>query len=192
MNMRQLPEYNKESKCISYILRHGADKIGTPITIDGYVTVSDLLSACGDQGYKISIEILYEIVALDSKCRYSFNSNRTAIRANQGHSLPVDLEFKKKIPPSVLYHGTSTTMIAVIRKTSIQKMRRTHVHLSDNINTALAVGARHGQPAIIHIDCAAMVADGIAFYQSVNNVWLVDNVNSKYITEITFKPSLIS
>ena len=59
---------------------------------------------------------------------------------------------------------------------------RLYVHLSDNTDTALSVGKRHGKPVILQVDAARMYQDGFKFYLSKNGVWLVDHVPTSYFT----------
>ena len=115
--------------------------------------------------------------------RYSFNENKSKIRANQGHSINVDVELKPKEPPKILYHGTATRFSDSIKKQGLIPKGRLHVHLSRDVETAITVGKRHGKPIIFQVDCEAMLSDGYTFYLSENNVWLTDNVPCRYLTE---------
>ena len=180
--------YTKESKCISYCLRHGAEKIGLKISNQGYVNVHDLIQQVNAQGFNINRDILDKIVAADEKGRYSYSHDKTEIRANQGHSIDdVKLTFEKKIPPVTLYHGTSSSALEGIKKTGIQRMKRHHVHLTEDINTASSVGMRHGSEVIIAIDTRDMVKNKIDFFKSENGVWLTNFVNIEYFKEIIRK-----
>ena len=117
----------------------------------------------------------------DEKGRYTID--RGSIRANQGHSIDsVKIPFVKAVPPVILYHGTDTVAFSKVKKTGIKRMKRHHVHLTDDITTASSVGLRHGSEVILAIDAARMLADGIAFYKSSNGVWLTDFVDAKYIS----------
>lgn len=125
---------------------------------------------------------LKDMVATNDKKRFGFNEDFTKIRANQGHSIDVDLELKKKVPPVKLYHGTSDKVSKLIEKKGLLKMNRQHVHLSADIETAQKVGKRHGGNLVVYeVDCKAALADGMEFFQSENGVWLVDAVPYKYI-----------
>ncbi len=117
----------------------------------------------------------------DEKGRHSLKDNNTMIRANQGHSIKIDLDLKEKQPNKDLFHGTATQFVSVILKEGLKPMQRHHVHLSDNIDTARQVGSRRGKPHIFTVDTTAMINDGFKFYQSENGVWLVDNVPAKYL-----------
>lgn len=173
-------KYTKESVFISYVLRHSAIKLGIPITNSGYITLLDLISTANNHGYTLTDDIISVIVKSDNKGRYSYSSDGLSLRANQGHSMKIDVGLKKMIPPTVLYHGTSERYVSAIKKSGISKMKRTHVHMSTNIETATSVGGRHGIPVIITIDCKAMVASGIPFFISENGVWLTDHIDPKY------------
>jgi len=133
------------------------------------------------KGKRFSMEELEEIVATNDKKRFSFNEDKTRIRANQGHSLEVDLALQSIIPPDVLYHGTAEKNLPSILEKGIQKMSRQHVHLSKDKETAFKVGSRHGKPVILTINAAQMHKDGLLFYQSDNGVWLTNTVARQYI-----------
>src|SRR5262249_45035264 len=117
----------------------------------------------------------------NDKQRFSFDDSGEKIRANQGHSAPVDLQLSPQTPPDVLFHGTAAHVVDQILKTGVKRMSRHHVHLSTTIETAKAVGKRHGKPIILRVDSAAMSRDGVVFYCSDNGVWLVDEVPPQYL-----------
>jgi putative RNA 2'-phosphotransferase len=169
---------NNKSKFLAYILRHKPEQANLKLDKDGWVSVYDLIN-----NTDISLLELEEIVKTDDKQRYSFNSNRTMIKANQGHSTNVVIKFTKKTPPAILYHGTSSRFWESIQKIGLDKMNRQYVHLSIDEETAYKVGIRHGEPIILQINCLAMVKDGYDFFISDNGVWLTDNVPPKYITK---------
>jgi putative RNA 2'-phosphotransferase len=166
----------KISKYLSKHLRHQPERLGLTLQPGGWVGVDELLAACARHNFPISRETLDEVVRTSDKRRYSFDETGTRIRANQGHSTDVDLQLEPAAPPAVLYHGTAGHNLESIRAAGLKKMARHHVHLSYDIATAVAVGRRHGKPAVFCIDAAAMRAAGHAFYCSANGVWLVDAV----------------
>jgi putative RNA 2'-phosphotransferase len=170
-------EKTSKSKFLSLVLRHKPETIGINLDENGWVDVNVLLSAMNG---RISENELNEIVSTCEKQRYAFSEDGKRIRANQGHSVKVDLALKEEIPPQCLYHGTGECYIGVIRKEGIKKMNRHHVHLSDNKDTARKVGSRHGVPVIITVLARNMYNDGIKFYKSENGVWLTDYINPKY------------
>ncbi|MBD2775155.1 RNA 2'-phosphotransferase [Iningainema tapete] len=171
----------KISKYLSRHLRHQPDRIGITLAPGGWVAVDELLAACKKHQLPISRDELDEVVANNDKQRFSFDSTGTLIRANQGHSVEVDLQLEPATPPSVLYHGTGHKAVESILQTGLCKMSRHHVHLSSDIATAKIVGARHGKPVVFTVDAAAMHESGYTFYCSDNGVWLVDSVPPDYL-----------
>lgn len=172
---------DKLSIFISLILRHKPEEIGISLDEHGWANVEELINGINNTGRKIDMEILEEIVRTDNKKRYSFNEDKTLIRANQGHSIPVDVELKEAIPPKILYHGTAARFLGSISEQGIKPMNRLYVHLSEDFDTAVKVGSRHGKNAILEIDAERMYKDGIKFYLSENNVWLTKYVDWKYV-----------
>lgn len=178
MNNAQLV---KISKYLSKHLRHHPERLGVELLPGGWVAVEQLLAACKKNAFPISWAQLEEVVAKNDKQRFSFDSTGTLIRANQGHSVEVDLQLEPAIPPYVLYHGTGAGAVAAIMQQGLCKMSRHHVHLSTDIAIARAVGSRHGKPVVLAIDAPAMHQAGYTFYCSDNGVWLVDSVPPEYI-----------
>lgn len=164
------------SRFISLILRHKPQVIGIQLDRHGWADVDELIS-----GVQISREILEEIVRTDNKQRYSFNETHTKIRANQGHSIAVDVELPVVIPPEILYHGTGEKSLASIKKEGLLPMGRLYVHLSGDARTAEKVGRRHGRPVIFIVKSGAMQRKGYTFYRSVNGVWLTKKVPTAYL-----------
>jgi putative RNA 2'-phosphotransferase len=177
-------EQKKKSigKFISLILRHEPQKIGLELDNAGWVSVDDLLAGLAGKGKGISFTQLEEIVETNDKKRYCFNDDKTKIRANQGHSLQVDLALEAVQPPEILYHGTASRFIPSIQKEGLQKRNRHHVHLSAEKETAVNVGKRHGKPVVLLIAAGMMYQNGYTFYCSDNGVWLTDHVPPEYFT----------
>lgn len=176
--------YNtKLSKFLSLILRHKPEEIGISLDENGWADVLELLSGINNTGRKINIDLLEEIVKTDNKGRYSFNENKTKIRANQGHSIKVDVELKEIIPPDILYHGTAERFITNIldKKQGLKPMSRLYVHLSKDYDTAIKVGIRHGNPVVLKINAKQMKEDGYLFYLSENGVYMTKSVPYKYL-----------
>jgi putative RNA 2'-phosphotransferase len=171
----------KVSKYLSKHLRHQPERLGLALAPGGWVAVADLLAACARRQFPLTRAELDEVVARNNKQRFAFDPSGTLIRANQGHSVDVDLQLAPAPPPALLYHGTATHVVATIQREGLSKMRRHAVHLSPDLATARRVGARHGKPAIFAVDAAAMQAAGYAFYCSENGVWLVDHVPPQYL-----------
>ncbi len=170
----------KLCKFISLILRHQPEIIGIRLDEKGWANVDELINGIKRKGYNINIEILNDIVRNNDKQWFTFNDDKTKIRANQGHSIDVDVELEELVPPDILYHGTSTRFKESIMKEGIKKQRRNYVHLSQNENIAIMVGKRHGTPFVIQINAKQMSEDGIKFYQSKNKVWLTEYIDPKY------------
>lgn len=177
-------KHGKLSVFISLILRHKPETIGMKLNGNGYLSVDELIENVSATGRKINKEILNEIVDTDEKGRYSYNSDKTMIRANQGHSVKVDVNLEEKRPPEFLYHGTYKNVKDLILKEGLKKQNRLYVHLSENIETAYKVGSRRGDSVVLLINSEKMFKDGYKFFISKNNVWLTDNVNEKYIKEM--------
>jgi putative RNA 2'-phosphotransferase len=174
----------KISKYLARHLRHDPARIGLTLDSAGWASVDDLLRACGKAGFAITRAELHEVVAKNDKQRFSFSADGTQIRANQGHSIDVDLELEPATPPDVLYHGTGAQYVSLIFRDGLKKMSRHHVHLSTDVETARKVGSRHGVPVVFTVDARQMAADGHVFYCSANGVWLVDSVPIAYLTRM--------
>jgi putative RNA 2'-phosphotransferase len=110
------------------------------------------------------------------------------VRANQGHSVEVDLLLEPVPPPPLLYHGTAIRFGDSIRKSGLEKRARHHVHLSADVETAVIVGRRHGSPLVFVVDAGTMAAGGVPFFRSANGVWLVDHVLPQYLSELAPEP----
>ncbi|XZN14433.1 RNA 2'-phosphotransferase (plasmid) [Clostridium perfringens] len=175
------------SRYISLILRHKPEVIGLKLDNKGWGNVKELLDGLNKQDNNVTMNDLERIVREDNKQRYSFNEDKTMIRANQGHSINVDLELKAIKPPKGLYHGTGRKYLDSILSKGIVKKTRQYVHLSDNLDTAVNVGLRHGELVILLIDSERMHKDGIKFYLSENKVWLCDYIDPKYISFVEEK-----
>jgi putative RNA 2'-phosphotransferase len=171
-------------KFLSLVLRHKPETIGLELDQHGWANTQDLLTKMNQHGKKIDMETLERIVQTNNKKRYSFNEDRSKIRANQGHSIAVDVEMREAVPPDVLYHGTAERFLESIKLQGILRMSRQYVHLSETVETAKAVGSRHGKPIILMIDTKTMVQDGYHFWISENGVWQSEDIPWKYVKEI--------
>lgn len=171
------------SKFISMILRHKPQVIGITLDEHGWADVDELIKGINETGEEVefSKDTLETIVKTDKKQRYSFSQDRILIRANQGHSILVDVELEKKEPPKVLYHGTGSRFVKSIQEQGLLPMERLYVHLSTDVETATNVGKRHGTPVIFQVNAEQMQKDGYDFFQSVNGVWLTKEVPAKYL-----------
>ena len=168
------------SKYISLILRHKPETIGITLDEHGWADVSELIAGVS-KTHPLDMEDLERIVAEDEKQRYSFNEDKTLIRANQGHSIPVDVELEQVEPPEILYHGTATKYEESIDREGLIPKSRLYVHLSGDEETARKVGIRHGKLVLYRIKSGEMHRDGYVFYRSVNGVWLIKAVPVKYM-----------
>lgn len=174
------------SKFISMILRHRPEVIGITLDEHGWADVEKLIKGINETGEEVEFSkaTLEEIVKTDEKQRYSFSQDKALIRANQRHSVPVDVELERKEPPKVLYHGTGSKSVEAIKKQGILSMERLYVHLSTDVETATKVGKRHGTPVIFQVNSEQMQKDGYDFFQSVNGVWLTKEVPAQYLEEL--------
>lgn len=176
-----MADLTKHSKFLSLILRHQPETAGITLDLQGWAEVRPLLAGMQKAGHPVTMEMLEEIVRTDEKMRYSFNSDHTKIRANQGHSVHVELGLARKEPPEYLWHGTADRFLTSIFAEGLRPMSRQQVHLSADPETARKVGQRHGKPVILRVRSGDMHRDGAYFYQADNGVWLTDNVPAAYL-----------
>lgn len=168
---------------LSLILRHKPETIGISLDEHGWANVAELIEGIS-KTREFNMDILEEIVRTDEKERYSFNEDKTLIRANQGHSIPVDVELEEVEPPEELWHGTGEKYVASIDEIGLIRKSRLYVHLSKDKETALKVGSRHGRPVLYTVKTREMYQDGYAFFLSKNGVWLTKEVPVKYLEKI--------
>lgn len=168
------------SKYMSLILRHKPEAIGITLDEHGWANVDELIAGIAKNN-NFNMDILEEIVRTDEKQRYSFNDDKTLIRANQGHSIPVDVELAECVPPEILWHGTGEKYVSSIDAQGLIPKSRLYVHLSADEATAVKVGTRHGKPVLYKVLAGAMHERGYKFYRSVNGVWLTKEVPVEYL-----------
>ena len=173
--------YKRTSKFLSLVLRHEPQKIGITLDESGWVSVDELITQLQAHGHTITKKQLDEVVRTSDKKRFAYNENKTRIRANQGHSVEVQLDYEATTPPEMLYHGTVEKFLEAIAEQGLCKMQRHHVHLSQTQVTASKVGQRRGRPIILEVYAARMHAVGHVFYVSANGVWLTEHVPPRYI-----------
>lgn len=174
----------KASKFMSLVLRHQPQTLRLKLDENGWVAVDTLLDHWARFGRDVPTrDQLKRIVAENDKQRFAFSEDGSRIRANQGHSVRVDLQLEAQTPPPMLYHGTAEQNVAGILSQGIQRAKRHHVHLSPDRRTADAVGRRHGRLVLLRVDSGAMARDGFTFYRSANGVWLTDEVPPRYIQQ---------
>lgn len=169
------------SKFLSLILRHKPELIALQLDNKGWANVDELIEKSRVYGKDLDLETLKYLVATNEKKRFSFNEDGRKIRANQGHSLQVDLGLTEKRPPDVLYHGTAEFNVSSILSKGLQKKNRHHVHLSSDVPTAFAVGARHGKPVVFKVKAVDMIKEGFQFFISQNGVWLTEEVPGRFL-----------
>lgn len=169
------------SKFLSLILRHEPGKIGLTLDAQGWASIDELIAASQRSGKQINRALIEEIVANCDKQRFIISDDGTMIRANQGHSITIDLGLQPSEPPHTLYHGTATRFLKSIREQGLLHGSRQHVHLSAEKATAINVGQRHGVPAVLTVAARAMHEQGHAFYISENGVWLTGLVPVAFI-----------
>lgn len=171
----------KISKFVSLVLRHQPETAGLTLELGGWVPVDALLTGAANAGLTFTREELQDVVRRCDKQRFGFDETGTKIRANQGHSAEVELQFEEAEPPAELYHGTAERNLAVITRDGLLKMARHHVHLSADTDTAKKVGGRHGKPVVFAVDAATMRVAGHTFFRSANGVWLVEHIPPQYL-----------
>ncbi len=172
---------NKISKFLSLVLRHSPDTIGLRQDENGWANVTELISQSAGKGLIFSSHELEEVVVTNDKQRFSYNEDKTRIRASQGHSIDIELQLEAMVPPDILYHGTVEKFLQNIMNEGLRKMDRHHVHLSKDSETAEKVGSRRGSAVLLIVRSREMSLDGFEFYLSANGVWLTDQVPVKYI-----------
>jgi putative RNA 2'-phosphotransferase len=179
MNFQQT---TKISRFLSLVLRHQPETIGITLADDGWTNVDELIAAMNKHGHNLDFETLEQVVETNDKKRFAFSDDGEMIRANQGHSVEVNLGYQPTSPPEILYHGTVARFLSSIREDGIQKGQRHHVHLSASLEVANTVGKRRGNPVILTVRAREMNASGYNFYISTNGVWLTGFVPASFIS----------
>lgn len=174
-------ETKQASKFLSLILRHEPERVGLTLGEGGWVGVDELLAAVNRHGTPLNLDQLKHIVATSDKKRFAFSEDGRRIRANQGHSVEVDLQYEPQTPPEVLYHGTAMRFLESIRRDGLSRMERHDVHLSAETKMTMQVGGRHGKPVLLIIRAGEMHRAGHVFRCSANGVWLVPQVPPQFI-----------
>jgi putative RNA 2'-phosphotransferase len=174
-------EMTRASKFLSLILRHEPDRVGLKLGDAGWVDVKELLQAVNRHGVSLTLDQLAHVVATSDKKRFAFSEDGRRIRANQGHSIAVNLRYQPQVPPEFLYHGTAIRFLPGIRRHGLQRMQRHDVHLSAETKVTVQVGSRHGKPALLIIRSGDMHRAGHVFTCSANGVWLVKHVPPEFI-----------
>lgn len=171
----------KTSKFLSFVLRHEPEAIGLTLDPAGWVDVDELLAAMVRHGRGITRATLEEVVATNDKKRFSLSDDGRRIRASQGHSIEVELGYEPAEPPEVLFHGTCERFVDAIQRDGLLRMQRHHVHLTDQVATAVKVGERRGKAVIFTVAAKRMREEGFEFFRSANGVWLTEHVPTKFL-----------
>lgn len=176
-------ELTKISKMLSMVLRHQPEFIGIELDQQGWVDVELLIQQMNSHNIAIDRVLLDQVVETNSKKRFSFNDSKEQIRASQGHSVSVELGYLAQVPPDVLFHGTAEKSVESILDIGLEKRERQHVHLSQELQTAIEVGRRHGKPVVFRVQSGMMHQAGHSFYLSDNKVWLTDHVPVQFLDQ---------
>ncbi len=171
------------SKFLSLVLRHKPETIGLTLDENGWANIDELIAKANRKGQRLTRTLVDEIVTTNDKQRFAISDDGLFIRANQGHSVKIDLQLEARQPPEILYHGTATRFAESILKNGLISKSRQHVHLSRDVATAIKVGQRHGKPTVFEVSTGKMHHDGHLFYLSENNVWLTENVPPEYLQQ---------
>lgn len=177
-------QYKDASKFLSFVLRHEPESIGIALDREGWADIGQLIAAAAAHGRRLDRDLIQAVVETSDKKRFALSGDGLRIRAVQGHSTSaVDIGYQAKLPPELLYHGTATRFLDSIRKDGLRPGSRQYVHLSQDEQTALAVGQRHGKPVILTVQALRMHEQGFKFFQAENGVWLSDTVPVAFISE---------
>lgn len=186
-----MEKYKKTSQYLAYLLRHAPETAELDMDQHGWVDVTQLLKNAKPQnGTKLTLEMLQEIVTTDNKGRYRFSADGKKIKACQGHSIPwVEPELEIRTPPEYLYHGTTTEALNEIMESgAILRMSRHAVHMQEDISKAWdsATRRKNKKPVVIKIAAGDMAKDGFQFSISENGVWFCETVPKKYFCGLRF------
>lgn len=179
---------HRTSKLLSLVLRHDPGAIGVKLDAGGWADLDELVACADRSGHKLSREVILQVVAESDKQRFALSSDGRRIRANQGHSISVDLGLVQAEPPEVLFHGTAVRFLESIFVSGLNSAARQHVHLSVDVETALRVGRRHGSPAVLRVDSRGLHVAGQAFFRSDNGVWLTSPISPRFLALLPTLP----
>ena len=174
---------NRLSRTLSLVLRHDPGVIGLKLDEHGWARIDELLDCLNRKGKRIDLGLLEKIVVESDKQRFRISDDGKMIRANQGHSISIELDLEEEEPPEWLYHGTASRFMDAIEREGLQKQSRHHVHLSPDQEIARKVGARHGKPVVLEVAAQLMAKHGYRFFLSENGVWLTDAVPPDYLNQ---------
>lgn len=170
------------SKFLSYVLRHEPQAIGLTLDSEGWADIASLIAGAQQSGRELDVALIHAVVESSDKKRFAISEDGLRIRAVQGHSTDsVAITFAEKAPPEFLYHGTATRFLESIMQEGLKPGERQYVHLSEDVQTATAVGQRYGKPVVLKIEAVRMHQQGFKFFQAENEVWLTKEVQSSFI-----------
>ena len=172
------------SKFLSYVLRHQPDTVGIKLDLEGWTDIAALIAAAANNDKQLDRNLIQTVVTTNDKKRFAISEDGLRIRAVQGHSTEsVDIKYVEKIPPEFLYHGTATRFMESIRKEGLLAGSRQYVHLSQDEQTALAIGRRHGKPIVLKIEALRVHKQGFKFFQAENGIWLTEKVPAQFLED---------
>ena len=173
------------SKYLAKYLRHAPHELGLTLQPGGWVPVDDLLAAAQKHGFPISYDELVECVETNDKQRYAFDVSGELIRANQGHSVEVDLQLDEREPPETLYHGTVERFLRVDlerRARPGQAAPRASVQGRGDRDQGRGEAGQAGDPqGRCRADAPGRASSSCL---SANGVWLTDAVPPGYLSRI--------
>lgn len=176
-----MPDAIRTSKFLSLVLRHELQRIGLTLDGEGWADIGELIEKASAQGIPLTREMVLELVATSDKQRFALDPSAERVRANQGHSIDVDLKLAPSEPPAILFHGTASASVGSIRLMGLNPGNRRYVHLSPDEATAIKVGSRHGKPVVLRVQSGRMWSGGSEFFRSANGVWLTLSVAPEFI-----------
>ncbi len=175
-------QHAETSKFLSYVLRHEPQAIGLTLDSEGWADIAALIAGARQSGRELDDSLIRAVVESSNKKRFAISEDGLRIRAVQGHSTEsVAITYAEKLPPEFLYHGTATRFLESILKEGLKPGERQHVHLSEDVQTATAVGQRYGKPVVLKIEALRMYQQGFKFFQAENGVWLTNQVHTPFI-----------
>lgn len=175
-------QYTDTSKFLSYVLRHEPQAIGLTLNQEGWADIAALIDGARRSGRILDADLIRAVVVGSDKKRFAISEDGLRIRAVQGHSTAsVAITYAQKVPPEFLYHGTATRFLESIMREGLKPGERQHVHLSEDVPTATAVGSRYGKPVVVRIEALRMHQQGFKFFQAENGVWLTDCVPASFV-----------
>ena len=178
-------QFESTSKFLSLVLRHKPEQIGLRLDKAGWAEIDELVDRAVAAGVEIDRPMIESIATSCPKQRFTISEDRQRIRANQGHSIDVDLQLKSATPPDVLFHGTAKRFLDSILIDGLEPGQRRYIHLSDDYEEALAVGQRYGKPVVLLVDSKNMLCDGYTFLRSESGIWLTNTVPAIYLKPAT-------